>query len=501
VSNLSAGGNQGLGSWPRRRARLSPDAEALTQGSRRLTYRQLADRVARWASALHDLGVRRGDRVAWLGANDIATFEAFFATGLLGAIFVPLNTRLAAVELRYMLDDCGASVLITGDGVDHVVPELGEHMPVGAVDLSASLAEEPHVQLDEPALILYTSGTTGKPKGAVLTHANLAWNTVNQLVHFDLTDGERTLCIAPLFHAVGLGQITLPTLLKGGRVEVVTKFDAGVILKLIDEQQITSFSCVPTMLQLMTEHPAWREADLSSLRNVVYGGSTINESVAKEWLNRGVRILQGYGMTEAAPGVYMAVHEGAPEHRTSIGMPHFFTDVAHRTDDGHAVDIEPGGPGRELLIRGPHVFAGYWNRPEETTGTRVDGTWFRTGDVVRTGADGWSYVVDRVKDVIISGGENIYPAEVEAVLVAFDGVRSAAVVAKPDDRWGEVGVAFVEPLPGAKIEEAVLRQHLEANLARFKLPRDIHVIEELPRNATGKVLRARLRDQLQREVP
>jgi fatty-acyl-CoA synthase len=293
----------------------------------------------------------------------------------------------------------------------------------------------------------------------------------------------------------------LPTLLKGGRVEVVTKFDAGAILKLIDEEHITSFSCVPTMLQLMTEHPAWREADLASLRNVVYGGSTINESVAKEWLNRGVRILQGYGMTEAAPGVYMAVHEGAPEHRTSIGMPHFFTDVAHRTDDGHAVDIEAGGPGRELLIRGPHVFAGYWNRPEETNGTRVDSTWFRTGDVVRTGPDGWSYVVDRVKDVIISGGENIYPAEVEAVLVAFEGVRSAAVVATPDDRWGEVGVAFVEPMPGATIDEAALRQHLEANLARFKLPRDIHVTEELPRNATGKVLRARLRDELNREVP
>jgi fatty-acyl-CoA synthase len=454
----------------------------------------LADRVDRWASALQALGITRGDRVAWLGANDIATFEAFFATGLLGAIFVPLNTRLAAVELRYMLEDCGASVLITGDGVDHVVPELGEHVPASSIELSAPLAEEPGVQLDEPALILYTSGTTGKPKGAVLTHGNLTWNTFNQLVHFDLTDAERALCIAPLFHAVGLGQITLPTLLKGGRVEVVTKFDAGAILQLIDDESITSFSCVPTMLQLMTEHPAWAEADLSSLRHVIYGGSTINESVAKEWLNRGVRILQGYGMTEASPGVYMAVHDGAAEHRTSMGLPHFFTDVAHRTDDGQAVEIEYGGPGRELLIRGPHVFAGYWSHP------RVDDGWFRTGDVVRTGEDGWSYVVDRVKDVIISGGENIYPAEVEAVLVDFDGVRSAAVVAATDDRWGEVGVAFVELHPGAAIDVPALRRHLEANLARFKLPRDIHLVDELPRNATGKVLRARLRDELNREA-
>ena len=298
VLSMTGGGNQGLGSWPRRRARISPAAEALTQGTRRLTYEQLADRVARWASALRDLGVKRGDRVAWLGANDIATFEAFFATGLLGAIFVPLNTRLAAVELRYMLEDCGASVLITGEGV---VQEVGEQVPVSSIELGEPLVDEPDVHLDEPALILYTSGTTGKPKGAVLTHGNLTWNTFNELVHFDLTDSERALCIAPLFHAVGLGQITLPTLLKGGRVEVVTKFDAGAILKLISEQRVTSFSCVPTMLQLMTEHPAWADADLSSLRHVVYGGSTINESVAKEWLNRGVRILQGYGMTEASP--------------------------------------------------------------------------------------------------------------------------------------------------------------------------------------------------------
>jgi len=486
------GGNQGLGSWPRRRARISPAAEALTQGTRRLKYEQLADRVARWAAALQGLGIKRGDRVAWLGANDIATFEVFFATGLRGAIFVPLNTRLAAVELRYMLEDCGASVLITGDGV---VPEVGDHLPVSSIELGEPLADEPDVDLNEPALILYTSGTTGKPKGAVLTHGNLTWNTFNQLVHFDLTDTEQSLCIAPLFHAVGLGQITLPTLLKGGRVEVVTKFDAGAILKLIDEQRITSFSCVPTMLQLVTEHPDWADADLSSLRHVIYGGSTINESVAKEWLNRGVRILQGYGMTEASPGVYMAIHEGAAEHRSSMGLPHFFTDVAHRADDGQAIDIEPGGPGRELLIRGPNVFAGYWSHP------RVDDGWLRTGDVVRTGDDGWSYVVDRVKDVIISGGENIYPAEVEAVLVAFEGVRSAAVVAAPDDRWGEVGVAFVELHPGTTIDSVALRQHLEANLARFKLPRDIHLVDELPRNATGKVLRARLRSSVQAGRP
>jgi fatty-acyl-CoA synthase len=494
------GGNQGLGSWPRRRARLSPDAVALSQGARELTYAELADRVDRWAGALARLGVRRGDRVAWLGANDIATFEAFFATTLLGAVFVPLNTRLAPVELRYLREDCDPTVLVIGNGVDHLVPEVSEGYSLSRmaelVEAADPLVEEPEVALEHPALILYTSGTTGKPKGAVLTHANLTWNTVNQLVQFDLHESDRGLCIAPLFHAVGLGQITLPTLLKGGRVEVVTKFDAGTILELIHRLRITSFSCVPTMLQLMAEHPSWPDVDLSSLEHVIYGGSSIKASVALEWLDRGVAVLQGYGMTEASPGVYMAVHDGATEHPTSIGVPHFFTDVAHRTDDGKVAEIELGGPGRELLIRGPHVFAGYWNRPDETRDSLVDEQWFRTGDVVRSDPDGWSYVVDRVKDVIISGGENIYPAEVEAVAVTFEGVRSAAVVGTPDERWGEVGVAFVEPFAGARIDEQALRRHFESHLARFKVPRDIEIVGELPRNATGKVLRSALRNNL-----
>ena len=500
-------GNQGLGTWPWRRARMSPRAVALRQGDRALTYSELADRAARLASVLRGCGVGRGERVAYLGTNDLSTFEAFFASGLLGAVFVPLNTRLAAPEVAYMLQDCGATTLVIGNGVELVAKELAADPALAALptlaiaDLEAQvvaaapLDDEVDVVLSDPALLLYTSGTTGRPKAATLTHGNLTWNTVNQLAHFDTASTDRALCIAPLFHAVGLGQVTLPTLFKGGSVDVLDKFDAATVLRLVGEHGITSFSAVPTMLQLMVEDPAWAEADLSSLRHVIYGGSTVKESVARAWLDRGVRVLQGYGMTEAAPGIYMALHEGQADHPVSVGVPHFFTDVAALRADGSVGPVPHEGPGLELLVRGPNVFAGYWNRPDETAAGVVDDRWFRTGDILRADEDGWAHVVDRVKDVIISGGENIYPAEVEAVAVTCPGVRSAAVVAAPDQRWGEVGVAFVETFPGSSVTEVDLRAHFEANLARFKIPRQIVFVDALPRNATGKVKRVDLRER------
>ncbi len=504
---LRPSGNQGLGSWPWRRARMSPSATALRQGDRELTYAELADRAARLASILRDRRVDRGSRIAYLGTNDLSTFETFFATGLLGAVFVPLNTRLAAPELAYMLSDCGASVLVVGNGVDAVAAALTEAPDLGGVstvrigELEAAvhgaepLGEEVDVVLDDPALLLYTSGTTGRPKAATLTHGNLTWNTFNQLGHFDTASTDRALCIAPLFHAVGLGQVTLPTLFKGGCVEVLERFDAATVLRLIGEQGVTSFAAVPTMLQLMVEEPSWPGTDLGSLRHVIYGGSAVNEGVARAWLERGVRVQQGYGMTEASPGIYMALEEGATDHPVSVGVPHFFTDVAALGPDGSVGPVPQDGPGLELLVRGPHVFAGYWNRPEETANSIVDGRWFRTGDVLRADHDGWAAVVDRVKDVIISGGENIYPAEVEAVAVSFPGVRSAAVVSLPDQRWGEVGVAYVELKPGATVGEAEMRAHFEAHLARYKIPQHIRFVGDLPRNATGKILRADLRER------
>ncbi|MGY1738277.1 acyl-CoA synthetase [Geodermatophilus sp. SYSU D00684] len=512
----------GLGSWPGRRARISPGRTALTDPTRTLTYAELADRTARLAGALRRRGVRPGDRVAYLGVNAVEVFETFFATWLLGAIAVPLNYRLSGTEIRYMLEDAGATVLVHSSDTDALVaaaaplPEavrsvLAVHSvgsPAGVLDYETEIASgpaldpEPPVGLDDPALLLYTSGTTGRPKGAVLTHGNLTWNTINYLAHVDVLSTDRALCIAPLFHCVGIGQVTLPTLFKGGSVELLPRADPGLVLERVSAARITGFSAVPTMLQMMSEHPGWDAADLSSLAVVQYGGSPVQERVARAWLDRGVRLLQGYGMTEAAPGVYMSTHDSTAAHPTAVGVPHFFTDVA-LLRDGRPVPVD--GQPAELVVRGPNVFPGYWNRPEESAASFVDGVWFRTGDVVRVDAGGSAHVVDRVKDVFISGGENVYPAEVEAVAVQLDEVANCAVVGVPDERWGEVGVGYVELRDGATLPEDRLRAHLEAHLARYKIPRHLVFVAELPRNATGKIrrveLRARAADDHAAEAP
>ncbi|MFE2872020.1 long-chain fatty acid--CoA ligase [Embleya sp. NPDC059259] len=502
--------NFGLGTWPARRARISPERTAIVEAGRALTYAALAKRTARLAGHLAERGVRPGDRVAYLGVNAASTFETFFATWLLGAIVVPLNFRLSGPEIRYMLADAGATVLVHSPDTDALLaaaaplPDtLRTRVPVGPADpgpadspdLAAAIAAgpaldvPPAVSLDDPAVLLYTSGTTGRPKAAVLSHANLTWNTINQLAHIDFGHDERSLCISPLFHATGLGQVTLPTFFKGGSVEPVARFDAGAVLDRIEHAAITSFSAVPTMLAMMCEHPRWAQVDLGSLTSVVYGGSPVQERVARAWLDRGVRLRQGYGMTEASPGVYLAPASGAAARPVAVGVPHFFTDVAMLRDGRPGpLDATPG----ELLVRGPHVFSGYWNRPADSADSFVDG-WFRTGDLLSVGADGWASVTDRVKDLIISGGENVYPAEVEAVLLRLDTIAHVAVVAVPDARWGEVGAAYIQPREGCTLDESGVRSHLEAHLARFKIPKYVVFVTALPANATGKIRRVELR--------
>ncbi len=497
----------GVGSWPRRRARIDPRRTALVQGERSRTYRELADRVDALATGLADAGVSRGDRVAYLGANDIAEWEVLFAAWRLGAIFVPLNFRLAQPELALLVADCAPVVLFFDSdqaAVAHALrenaPQVRAWLPVadGAVDRLIEIGQgaplpDVDVGLPDDAVILYTSGTTGRAKGAVLTHANLTFNTMNQLAHADVLGDDTALCMSPLFHATGLGQVSLPTLFKGGRVIVAPRFDPGAALAAIGEFRIASFSAVPTMLQMLCDHPDFAAADLSSLRYVIYGGSSVAERVAVAWQRRGVVLLQGYGMTEASPGVTLAVADGAVERPVSIGMPHFFTDVALAPLPGS--DTADCG---ELLARGLNVFRGYWNRPDETARALADG-WFHSGDVVRIGGDGWAYVIDRIKDVIISGGENVYPAEVEAQLNALPGVAESAVIAAADERWGEVGIAYVVRFGGSQWTEQGIREALAGKLAGFKIPKHVRFVEQLPKTATGKIRKEELRSAHTRE--
>ncbi|MFG2696827.1 long-chain fatty acid--CoA ligase [Kitasatospora sp. NPDC048407] len=486
--------NEGIGSWPARRARKTPHRTALVHHGHTVSYAQLADRTTRLAQALRAAGLRRGDRVAYLGPNHPAFLETLFATGLLGAVFVPLNTRLAAPEIAHQLADSGAKALIHAPDCAGLVgagPSLTVQVgPAYEALLTADPTpiDEP-VTLDDTCIIMYTSGTTGRPKGAVLTHGNLTWNAYNVLVDVDLTADDRALVSAPLFHTAGLNMLTLPVLLKGGTCHLVESFDPAATLEIIERERISHLFGVPTMYHLIAAQERWESADLSSLRVLNCGGAPVPTTLIDTYLRRGLAFLQGYGMTETAPGVLFLDAEHAAAKAGSAGVPHFFTDVRLLTPDGR-----PAAPGEigELLVHGPNVGPGYWGLPEATAQSFHDG-WFRSGDAARADDDGYVTIADRLKDMYISGGENVYPAEVEDALLALPGVAECAVYGVPDAKWGEVGRAVVVPEAGADLDPAALLAALAGVLAKYKLPKSVVLAEELPRTASGKILKHRLR--------
>jgi fatty-acyl-CoA synthase len=342
-------------------------------------------------------------------------------------------------------------------------------------------------------MILYTSGTTGRPKGAMLTHGNVTWNCVNLLLDVDLAADEVTLVPAPMFHVAALNQTVLPTLLKGGRVVLESAFDAERVLALIARHRVTYLFGVPTMFLAMTRAPGWADADLSSLRSAACGGAPVPEAVIDAYQARGVTFLQGYGLTEASPGVLFLRRDDSVRKAGSAGTQVFFGEVRLVRPDG--VDAGPGEPG-EILVRGPQVMAGYWGQPEATAEVlSVDG-WLRTGDVGVADDEGYIWIRDRTKDVIISGGENIYPAEVEDVLYRHPAVAECAVIGVPDEHWGEVGRAIVVPREGARPDPADLLAFVAERIARFKVPKSVVFTDALPRTASGKVLKSKLRGRI-----
>ncbi|KPC59925.1 o-succinylbenzoate--CoA ligase [Streptomyces chattanoogensis] len=488
--------NEGLGSWPARRARKTPHRTALIHHGTTVTYAELYERTTRLAHALRARGVRRGDRIAYLGPNHPSYLETLFAAGTLGAVFVPLNTRLAAPEIAYQLDDSGAKVLIHGPA--HAGPpgstDVRTHLEVGAA-YEKALAGAPKVSVDETVtpddtcIIMYTSGTTGRPKGAMLTHANLTWNALNVLVDTDLAADERALVSAPLFHTAGLNMLTLPVLLKGGTCVLAESFDPNATFDLIERHRITFMFGVPTMFDQVARHPRWADADLSSLRILHCGGSPVPTPLIATYQERGLTFLQGYGMTEAAPGALFLDAEHAAGKAGSAGVPHFFSDVRVVRPDLTPVDVGETG---EVVVRGPHVMPGYWGLPEETAASFADG-WFRTGDAARIDEDGYLFVVDRIKDMIISGGENIYPAEIEDLLLAHPDIVECAVIGVPDATWGEAPRAVVVAREGASVDPGEVLASLAGRLAKYKIPKSVVVADGLPRTASGKLLKARVR--------
>lgn len=489
----------GVGSWPRRRIKNGAHRTAVVFEEQAFTYGELEERIRRLANALRSQGVGPGDRVAYLGFNHHSLLESFFAVNQLGAIWVIINARLTPGEVEYILSDSGAKVAIIGaehhghaNKLAGIVPvqtwvhvdggpgQLDYEQVIGAA--GADEIDEP-VTWDDPALIMYTSGTTGRPKGAVHTHGSLSMQYFSALIDTDFTRDEVHLSVAPLFHVAGLNTMTLPTFLKGGTIVIHHQFNAGDVLAAIGAHGVTSMFAVPAMMDALAMHPGFSSADLRTLRSVLVGGAPLPERMLRTWHERGVQVQQGYGMTETAPGVFLLLAEDSFRKSGSAGRPHFFTEGRVVRPDGS--DIGPGEHG-EVIAQGPNVMKEYWGRPKETAEVIVDG-WYRTGDIATLDDDGYVYIKDRIKDMFISGGENIYPAEVENALLDVPGVAEAAVIGVADERWGEVGHAYLVLLPGAELTSADVEAHLADRLARYKIPKQIAFVPELPKTATGKL--------------
>jgi fatty-acyl-CoA synthase len=477
--------DEGLGSWPARRARMTPDAIAVRHRNQSLTYADLRDRVDSVAAGLRAAGIAKGDRVAYLGPNHPVYLDLLFACGRLGAIFVPVNFRLTAPEIDHVLTDSGAALFVHTPDYPHTttIPTI---QATDTIPLHGTDPAEETVGLDDPCLIMYTSGSTGRPKGAVLTHGNLTWNSVNVLVEMDLAGDERTLVTAPMFHIASLSMTCLPTLLKGGTVILREKFDPGAVLATIEEQRVTFMFAVPTMFNAMAAHENFAATDLTSVRRFISGGAAAPEETLRRFLDRGITITQGYGLTETAPGVLTQDILHVFSKLGSVGVPSFFTDV-------RLVDQDQRGRG-EVVISGPNVTPGYWRRPDATADAVRDG-WFHSGDIATRDADGYYYLVDRVRDMIISGGENIYPTEVENEIYAFPGVGDCAVIGVPDTHWGEVGRAVVRVLPGATVDPDELLTFLRTRLAGYKVPKSVVFAEEMPTTGSGKIRKNILRER------
>jgi fatty-acyl-CoA synthase len=493
--------------WIAHFGRRTPDKIAVVDlgSGRRLSYAQFDARIARLASHLREkLAIKRGDRVAVLALNTTDTLEVQFACGRLGAVFLPLNTRLTVPELHYIVGDAAPSLMIHDTELAETALSVARLCKVastlslgpGGTYEAAIAAAKPLsaceiVTLDDISTIMYTSGTTGQPKGAIITHGMTFWNCVNLGGPAYISPSSVLLTVLPLFHTGGLNCYTNPVLHSGGTVLIMRAFDPGQALALISDpaQRINVFFGVPSIYQFMAQHPAFATADFSRLAIGGVGGAPMPVPLLKTWEARGVALQQGYGMTETSPAVLTLDREDAVRKAGSSGKPVLHTEVRIVRPDG--ADAAVGELG-ELWVKGPNVTPGYWNRPDANASSFTDG-WLHTGDATRVDEDGFYYIVDRWKDMYISGGENVYPAEVESVLHQLDAIAEAAIIGVPDAQWGEVGLAIVAVKPGHTLSEAEIHAHCAANLARFKCPRLIRFVDALPRNATGKIHKPTLR--------
>jgi len=515
-----------IGDYLGRRARYSPDRIAIIDAGKepilRFSYQALDERANRFAGWLREVsGVDKGDRVAILARDGVEHLDAFFACGKLGAIHTALNWRLHAREIAALIERTEPKVLLYSDDFR----EAAQFLRQNATDRSHTIGHYVHCEgtgipgslslrevmeraapaaitcdsldMEDIACLLFTGGTTGLPKGAMISHRMIAWNVLNTVIH-DLRHDDIYLCVFPLFHAGGLFAYLSSQIILGNTSVLTRQFDPVQVLDLIEQERVTIFAGVPTMYQLLTQAPSWVTADLGSLRFCTSGGAPLPVPLIEQYgKQKGVRFKQGFGMTEFGPGLFALSAEDARRRAGSIGRPNYFIDAQVMDDANRLLGPDTVG---ELVLKGPSRFSGYFADSEESARALDADGWFYTGDLVYRDEEGYFFVTDRKKDMYISGGENVYPAEIEGVLFRHPAVFQCAVIGVPDPRWGEVGVACVTLKPGATATEDEFIAFLRENLAAYKVPKQTRILEALPLSGMGKTLKRDLREQILAEL-
>jgi fatty-acyl-CoA synthase len=501
-----------IGDWAGRRASLTPNRQALLDNleKRTYTYKELNVRANQLARVLLDFEITKGDRVAVFSTNRIECIDLFLATGKIGAILVPFNVRLSIQELEYLIKKTKPSIFYYEQRLGAQVEELKSRnlitngVVMGDISIqndpttqklmdkvSKSSIESPNINFEDPHLILFTGGTTGLPKGAVLSHRLIFWNSVNTVLSWSLNADDIQPLLFPLFHTGGWNVLLVPFFHLGGKTILMGDFNPEETLKIIEAEKCSIVIGVPTMFHMMASNPLFDSTNLDSVKIFISGGAPCPVAIMEKYWARDKIFKMGYGLTEVGPNNFYLPEKNIKRKPTSVGLPVFHCDmkiINTKTNN----KVKQGEVG-ELLLKGPHIFSGYWDEPEETKKTIEPDGWVHTGDLANQDEDGYYYIVGRRKEMYISGGENIYPVEIEELLFKHPAIDLAAVIGVPDEKWGEVGKAFFTLKPGEKATGEEIRDYLIERLARYKVPKYFEIKESLPTSAAGKILKRELK--------